>query len=173
MAWEAVVVKGRRPKPPGQRLGHRADPHPVLVGGRPDIEEFAEPPESLPEDAKRFWHEHVPYLASAGLLDRVDTAALEMVATAYARFWQANRVLEEDGLFVEGSRGQTKPHPAVRIEADARDAFIRGCESFGLSPLARVRLGLAELSRRTLSAELADKLGPLRLEVVEGTAEDD
>jgi P27 family predicted phage terminase small subunit len=167
------VMRGPKPKPSDPAKSHRPKPHPVLVGGHPELEEFGEPPEHLPADAKRFWVQHVPWLTSAGLLDRVDVAALEMLATTYARFWQAKRVVESDGLFVEGSRGQAKISPAVRIEAESRDAFLRLAEQFGLSPLARIRLGLADLTRKSLQQDLLSSLGPVELTVVEGSVVDD
>ena len=158
-------MRGRRPKPPTEeRKGHRAPPHPVVLGGRPELDEVRRPPPDLPAEARDLWGEIVVRLIDVGLVDRVDTASLEAMTTAYARFRQARRVIASDGLFVEGSRGQPRLHPAVRLEQESWAAFARWSEFFGLTPLSRVRLGLAELSRRSLAAEMHDQLGPLKLE---------
>ena len=46
--------------------------------------------------------------------------------------------------------------------------YLRFAEEFGLTPVARTRLGLAELRRRrSMVDELRDSLGPPNLEPVE------
>jgi P27 family predicted phage terminase small subunit len=161
-------MKGRKPKPVEQRIregnpGHRPLPEPVLVSGRPDRGELAEPPAHLPDEAKEFWREHVSRLVEVGMVDRVDVPALEMMATQYALSRQAQRAIEEHGFFAEGSRGQMREHPAVRSQRDASTLFLRFAEQFGLTPSARARLGLAELHRRSLQAEMTDGLGAPKL----------
>ena len=49
--------------------------------------------------------------------------------------------------------------PALRVERDAWQAFLRFAEQYALTPVARTRLGLAELHRRTLAEELDEQLG--------------
>src|SRR4051794_19015451 len=123
-------MQGRKPKPPGTALGHRRPPDRVIVGGRGDLAELDVPPDHLCEDARRFWAEYVPHLTSIGLVDRVDVPGLEMLATSYARWVQANRVVNADGLFEATARGGLKMHTALRIETEARDAFHRIAEQF-------------------------------------------
>ena len=48
-------------------------------------------------------------------------------------------------------------NPAVRIEREAAKALLHLAEHYGLTPVARVRLGLSELKRKGLQAELAAK----------------
>lgn len=154
-------MKGRKPKPIEQRrkegnAGKRPVPEALLVAGRPDLQELAEPPEHLPKMAKEFWTSTIVKLAEVGILDRVDVPVLEMLASQYAMVRGSQKVLDEDGYFVRGSVGQIRPHPALKIHNDATDRFLKLAEHYALTPIARTRLGLAELHRRSLKKELED-----------------
>lgn len=164
-------MKGRRPKPVEQKIaegnpGKRPLPEPLLVGGRLTEDDLAEPPADLPADAKRLWRRDVSRLVEVGIADKVDVAALEALCVAYARAKQAGRVVAKVGLFGEGAAGQLKEHPAVKIERESWAWFQRMAEQYGLTPIARTRLGQAELHRRTLAAELDEKIGEADLEEV-------
>jgi P27 family predicted phage terminase small subunit len=157
-------VRGRPPKPREQRVlegnpGKRPLPEPVVLGGRPDLKEMIEPPSHLHPDAKDFWKDSVVRLVEVGILDRVDTPALEQLATQYARIRAAQRVIDEAGYFARGSTGQIKEHPALKIEERATNLFLKLAEHYGLTAIARTRLGLAELHRRSLAQELTEGLG--------------
>jgi P27 family predicted phage terminase small subunit len=158
---------GRRPKPIELKLregnpGRRTLPDPVVLGGRPS--EPIEPPEALDEDAKDFWREAIPIFHRVGLLDTIDRAALEMTATAYARVVQCRRAIQEHGMFSRGSKNQFAEHPALASERVAMTVFLRFAEQYALTPLARTRLGMVELQRRSMQDELADRLGKPVLE---------
>jgi P27 family predicted phage terminase small subunit len=170
-------VRGRKPKPVEQRrleggrdVSHRAVAEPLLVAGRP-AHEFDEPPDDLPRDAREFWRSTVSRLIEVGMLDLVDDVALRMLSTQYARWCQAGRVVAVDGHFVRGSVGQLREHPAVKIEREAHGLFVKTAEQFGLTPMARTRLGLAELHRRSLHTEMEQALGSV--DVIESDAHDD
>jgi P27 family predicted phage terminase small subunit len=170
-------MRGRKPKPVEQRrleggrdVSHRAVPEVMLVAGRPE-HELDEPPADLPADGQVFWRDTVHRLIEVGMLDLVDEVALRMMAVQYARWRQAGRVIAEDGHFARGSVGQLREHPAVRIERDAHALFMKTAEQFGLSPMARTRLGLAELHRRSLHNEMERALGAP--DIVDGEAVSD
>jgi P27 family predicted phage terminase small subunit len=163
MPGRSDSVRGRPPKPVEERVrdgtpGHRPLPEVLLVSGRPDLQELAEPPETLPREAKEFWHDVVLELVKIGMVDRVDRPVLKQLAVQYARIEQAQRVLAQDGHFTRGSVGQLKEHPALKIEANATALFLKLAEHYGLTPVARTRLGLAELHRRTLEQEFGSGL---------------
>lgn len=152
-------MRGRKPKPAEQRkregnAGKRPLPDVVLVSGRPDLDEMREPPAHLTDDAKDFWKDSVVRLVDVGILDRVDVPALEQLCEQYARVRAAQRVIAEVGMFARGSTGQIREHPALKIEREATAMFLRLAEHFALTPIARTRLGLAELHARTLAQEL-------------------
>jgi P27 family predicted phage terminase small subunit len=169
-------VRGPKPKPVEQRrlegrdVSKRPMPEPLLVAGRPE-HELDKPPAGLPLEAKRYWRKTVARLVEVGMIDLVDEAALRMLSIQYARWLKAGEAIAEEGMFTVGSRGQPKEHPAVRVEREATVLYLRTAEQFGLTPMARTRLGLAELHRRSLHAEMDRALdaGPVvDGEVVDG-----
>jgi P27 family predicted phage terminase small subunit len=136
----------------------RALPEPVLVGGRLTVDELRDPPAHLPPEAQDFWRDSVARLVEVGIVDKVDVPVLEQLSTQYARIRQAQRVLAQDGHFVRGSVGQLRPHPALKVEQDATTLFLKMAEHYALTPVARTRLGLAELHRRSLAQEINEGL---------------
>lgn len=171
-------MRGRKPTPIEQRIAEgnphkKPIPEPVLVSGRPDLDEMAEPPAHLPDEAKEFWTTSVQRLVEVGIIDRVDAPVLEQLSVQYARIRQAQRVLTQDGHFVRGSVGQLREHPAIKIEREATGMFLKIAEHYALTPIARTRLGLAELHRRSLSQELREGLGRPDLEPILVTEDGD
>jgi P27 family predicted phage terminase small subunit len=171
-------MRGRKPTPIEQRVRQgnpqrRPLPAPVVVGERVDQ---LEPPADLPEEAREAWREVVPKLSESGLLQGVDRLALELMFTQYARAKQAGRVVAEQGHVALGSTGQITEHPSMATERNATNLFAKFMEQYGLTPVARTRLGLAELERVSLAKQMERELGPNPLtdppkgEVVEGEA---
>lgn len=141
-------MKGPPPKPREirEREGNPAKrplPGKVVVGGEPTAP--MKPPAHLPKDAKAWWKEAVPALQEIGVLDTIDTAALELMSTAYARAREAGRIIAKEGTTTFGSQGQTVEHPAMSTERNATALFLRYAEHYALTPVARTRLGLAQL----------------------------
>jgi P27 family predicted phage terminase small subunit len=171
-------MRGRKPTPVEQRVAEgnpqrRPIPQPMLVSGRPNLHELDEPPAHLPPEAQEFWKTSVTRLIEVGIIDRVDVPVLEQLATQYARIRQAQRVLAKDGHYSRGAAGQLKRHPAMDIESNATMMFLKIAEHYALTPIARTRLGLAELHRRSLAAELNDGLGTPDLKPVPTMTSDD
>jgi P27 family predicted phage terminase small subunit len=160
-------MRGRKPKPIEQRIaegnpGRRPLPQPVHVD-KANLDEMLEPPEDLDPAAKEFWTFAVEKLTSIGVLDRVDQPALEMLATAYARVGHARDAITKYGHFTRGSSGQIKEHPAVKLERESVQTFLKLAEQFALTPVARTRLGLAQMQGRSMAAEMEDALGATEL----------
>jgi P27 family predicted phage terminase small subunit len=170
-------MRGRKPKPVEQRIAEgnprkHAIPKPVLVSGRPSLHELDVPPAHLAPEAQEFWATSVTRLIEVGIIDRVDVPMLEQLATQYAIIRQAQRVLAVDGHFSRGAAGQLKRHPAMDILTTATGTFSKLAEHFALTPIARTRLGLAELHRRSLATELSEGLGTPDLVPVTLTSDD-
>lgn len=158
-------MRGRKPKPVEQQIaegnpGKRALPEPVHISSG---EALYEPPEHLLPDAKRFWARTIPVLDKIGMLDGVDSAALEMAATAYARFRGAQRTIADEGAFQKTARGGLKEHPAVGLERRQMEVFLRFAEQYGLTPVARTRLGLAKLEAASMADEMQERFGKPKL----------
>jgi P27 family predicted phage terminase small subunit len=153
-------VKGRKPEPVEQRRlewnpARRPLPEPVLVAGRRPLE----PPAGLPAEALDVWDAVVPTLDRIGLLDGVDALALEGLCVLAARARAARDLIEREGIVAHTAKGVPVVHPAVRVERDAWRAFLHFAEQYALTPVARTRLGLAELQRRSLADELETAIG--------------
>jgi len=177
-----MAMTGRKPKPVEQRIREGNPqrtplPEPMLVAGRPPEDDpMLEVPEDMPADGKEAWNAVVPTLAEVGLLDRVDRLMLQAMCVQWARARQAGKVIAKQGHLIRGAGGHIREHPSLRTERDSYAAFSRFAEQFALSPVARTRLGLAEIHRRTLKAEFDSALGeadlqPVDADVVENEAE--
>lgn len=161
-------MRGRKPIPIEQRIAEgnpsrRPLPQPVQLD-RANLDELREPPENLDPAAKEFWTFAVDRLLEADILDRVDAPALEMLSTAYARVGHARDAIKKYGHFTRGSSGQVKEHPAVKLERESVALFLKLAEQYALTPVARTRLGLAQLQGRSMVAEMDDRLGKAELE---------
>lgn len=158
-------MQGRMPTPVENRIREgnpqkRKMPEPLLVAGRVnDVENEFEPPEDMPEAGKQAWRTVVPELAAVGLLDHVDKLALEMMCIQYARMKQVGKVIARQGHLVRGAGGTLREHPSLKTEREAAGLFFRVAEQYALTPVARTRLGLAELHRRALKDEFNSALG--------------
>lgn len=146
-------LRGPKPKPVELKLlagnpGGR--PHPA--GGRPSRVKPGRPdrPPELTAEAAAEWDRIVPELTEAGLLAKVDRAALAAYCFAWAELVGATAILEAEGRIVrepmQNSKGEVigekvKNHPANRLMSDASARVKAYLSEFGLTPAARQRLG--------------------------------
>jgi P27 family predicted phage terminase small subunit len=129
----------------------------VVIGGRPDD---LPAPARLTEHEAAVWSEVVPPLLAVGLLDRVDTFALEALVLCVARWREAEDLLKVEGMFVESPNGYRIAHPAVAVAQKAQAEYRSWCARFGLTPSDRIGLGMAAVRSRSLSQDLAERIGP-------------
>jgi hypothetical protein len=72
-------------------------------------------------------------------------------------------MLDAGGLIGEGARGLV-PHPATRIARDSWALALRIAGEYGLTAVARLRVGAAVLHQRTLAEELREWLNADEIE---------
>ena len=72
-------------------------------------------PSDIEDEAKKYITDVCDMLESNGVMERVDTAALTMLARNYSTFIKASKQLEKDGLTVVSDRGNIAAHPAIKI----------------------------------------------------------
>lgn len=103
-----------------------------------------------------------------------DTAALERLFGFYDEIERATRAIRTE-RFVEGSQGQPRLNPAAKYLIDL-EAAVRALEDrFGMTPRARLQLGIdfataqRSLAKLNEAFEVPDMPDP-RLEVVDGDA---
>ena len=154
--------RGPKPKPAEVRkregtYSKAAHGEVVVLGGKPSA---LAAPEHVTDRVRAVWDEIVPTLLAVGLLDRADGPALEAMASAVAQFREANEVVEKEGMFVASPNGYRIAHPAVAVANKAAAEYRSWCARFGLTPSDRIGLGLAAVRSRSLTEDLAEKIGP-------------
>lgn len=134
-------MKGRKPIPtaikrlngnPGRRPLNDAEPK-LPVGG------FS-CPKHLNALAKKEWRRVVVDMRVAGVLTRVDRAALEAYCVSYARWLQAEEEVEREGITIVGPKGGVMKNPAVSVSLQERAIMHKFAAEFGMTPSSRSRL---------------------------------
>ena len=148
-------MRGPRPKPtaikkmlgnPGKRALNDREPQPI-----PGIPKC---PMWLTGVARQEWDEITPLLDGLGVLYRTDGKAVAAYAVCYARWRQAEKLIEKygpmveepvlariksgDDLVVVGTR--LKRNPATIIARDMMQQMRAFLSEFGLTPSARTRI---------------------------------
>jgi P27 family predicted phage terminase small subunit len=124
---------------------------PALRPGEPD------PPADLTEAERAAWGELVAQCREHGaLLTRADRSVLEVAARSTVLWREAIARLSKSGGTVvvrnqDGSVRGVSQHPAVAQAAKFAGTLTRALETLGLTPAARVRLGI-----RTAAAAAPD-----------------
>lgn len=138
-----MSVAGRKPKPPELRLiegnpGHRPIPENTP---KPFPKAPTRPAWILPE-AKREWSRIVPHLERLGLLTIVDRAALTGYCQSWARYRQAEDILNKKGFTLITGQGTEIQRPEVAISRNMLQQIRAFAAEFGLTPSSRGRIQL-------------------------------
>lgn len=97
-------------------------------------------PEQFSDDAKAVWKTITTELVNLKLLTTVDIFVLEMLVREVEKYWQAEKMIMEEGLMTKAGTGALKKHPALDISAIAWRNVMQAISHYGLSPAARQRL---------------------------------
>lgn len=82
-----------------------------------------------------------------------DAVAIDLLGRNLAKIEIIDRWLQAHGLFEELTN---EPQPILRIYWQAMNAAMRACDALGLTPTARVRLGIGVAhAERDMAAEMA------------------
>lgn len=141
-------------------ISHRAVPPVITLAPKLDATHIPEPPDDIPEEGKQLWRDVVPFLAEVNVVQEIDLPAVKAMCVAYAQMERARRVLDEQGYFALGSTGQMTEHPAKRIHDTSSALWLRYAQEFGLTTMARTRLGLLDVQRKSIQQEMDWTLGP-------------
>jgi P27 family predicted phage terminase small subunit len=141
---------GRRPLPSAMKklrgnAGKRKlnDSEPVAPSGVPEM------PQGLGKVAAKEWRSIVPELVQLGVLTKVDAKALAAYCHAFARWFQAERLVEKYGVIVEepilhmGEESgfvRIKKNPACNVSEIAMKTMKSFLVEFGMTPAARSRI---------------------------------
>ena len=113
-------------------------------------------------EAKREWTRIVPELERMGLLTLVDRAALANYCQWWARWVQAERILQELGLTFVTPKGYVQQRPEVAIAHKAAAMCRAFMSEFGLTPSARTRLSVEKPQEADPFAEFLAQSGQMR-----------
>jgi P27 family predicted phage terminase small subunit len=70
----------------------------------------------------------------------------------------ASANIQQFGVLVKGANGVPVANPLLRVQKDASATMLRFAESLGLTPAARIRLGLMEITGMSLLSTLSSSL---------------
>ena len=101
-------------------------------------------PTDIEDEARAYIENVIEKLEETGIMDKVDNAALSMLARNYSTFIKASKVLEKDGLTVISDRGNLTAHPLIKVAKDAQIQAMKVMVEFGLTAKARTKLSKME-----------------------------
>ena len=113
--------------------------------------------------AKAEWRRMGRLLIDAGVLTSLDTTALALYCSSYARYVKAEEMLEQDGAVTEGVGGSLISSPYIAISNQAMIQMTRLLGEFGMTPASRTRIpgtqGAEKSSHRSLGANQQSERG--------------
>jgi P27 family predicted phage terminase small subunit len=149
-------------RPLATRQGKSAPP-PSLLLIPGDLEAAPEPPRGLLKTTRETWQAYWSSQVSRAVDRAADAQRLERWIHAVDQWHRANRTLRRFPL-VKGSMGQPVLSPLADYVAKLERTIATAEEEFGMTPRARLRLGLhvADLARTAadLNAMIADDEEP-------------
>ena len=113
----------------------------VVRGVRPDRINTSEPqppkaepkcPTWLSRDAKVVWKRTAEQLRSMGLLFEADQDVLVAYVGAVVNYQRATKLVDQEGIVVEGRRDGMVTNPAVRVQRDAAQQIRMLASELGL-----------------------------------------
>lgn len=108
----------------------------------------AEPkcPTWLSREAKTVWKRTADQLRTMGLLYEADQDVLVAYVGAVVNYQRATKIVDTEGVLVEGRRDGMVTNPAVRVQRDAAQQIRMLAGELGLTPASRTRLKAEETS---------------------------
>lgn len=94
----------------------------------------------LPEDVAERAESTLALLVSQGILNPCDAEPFARYVQHLRIAYEANRIIERDGVISIDKNGIPHKHPALQIHRDNSITALRYEEQFGLTPSARMRL---------------------------------
>lgn len=83
---------------------------------------------------------------------------VEQIARYYDEIETFQKVIDEEGLTVQGYAGQTVAHPLLKEQTTRQSLINKALSTLGYSPSDRARLQLTELKAESLDKALANRI---------------
>lgn len=100
-------------------------------------------PRDMPEEAKAEWRRIVPQLEEAELLTTIDRGLLVRYCCAWADWVELQALVQQSGKVLKGARGHLVRNPLWFQLQDAGATLSELGKQLALSPVARIRAGIA------------------------------
>jgi len=152
------VAKGR---PPDPGRAHRGTGHRPQAGRGKALDVLPgeldlTPPAELPTGAAELWRRAAAELAPRGL-NAGDLPLVEMLVVAAYRHRQASAIIDQIGVLAKSKQGPVL-NPLLKVEKETAATYLRLAETLGLSPAARVRLGLMQIAGQSILLTIAEQV---------------
>ncbi len=146
---------GNHPKPGEARKPRAVSP--LVVATPPE----AFPPSPvIPAEVHAVWRSVVSDLGAANNMRASYLPAVEAYCLAVYTHAQAATNITQFGVLVKGPNGPIA-NPLLKVQKDAAATMLRFAETLGLTPAARIRLGLMEITGMSILSTLNTSLdGP-------------
>lgn len=102
-----------------------------------------EPPKHLKGKGKKEWQRILPELYRAGLVTKIDGAALAAYCDCFALWDEASIEIKKNGILTKGENGEPTINPAVKVSNAAMDRMRKFLVEFGMTPSSRSRVKTA------------------------------
>ncbi len=157
------MAKGRPADPARARRGTGNRPKPgeakkvkAIVPTINSVIQVAEPfppPLDLPEQVHDVWRAAVADLGGANHMRDSFQPVLFAYCNAVYVHAQAVANIQQYGVLVKGPHGPIS-NPLLKVQKDSAATMLRMAETLGLTPAARIRVGLMEVTGMSLLAGL-------------------
>lgn len=138
-------MRGRKAKPtaikvlegnPGKRALNHTEPMPTT--DKPSC------PKHIQGEARREWNRISKDLHSAGLLSKIDKAALAIYCQAWGRWIEAEENIRKVGPIVKSPSGYPIQNPFLSVANRAMSQMQKIMVEFGMTPSSRSRINLTD-----------------------------
>jgi P27 family predicted phage terminase small subunit len=140
---------GNRPQ-----AGEAKKVKPIVTLPGTEVVQVAEafpPPTTLPDEVAGVWRAAVSDLGGANHMRESFVPVLEAYCNAVYVHAQAIANIQQYGVLVKGPHGPVT-NPLLKIQKESAASMLRFAETLGLTPAARVRVGLMEVTGMSLLA---------------------
>lgn len=141
------MTPGRRPKPVALRIisANKAAPKGVKgLGVKTDAEINIDPPDHLGPDGIAEWERVMQFIGPLRIAQESDRAMLGCYCASYEMWRRAEKEMQETGYRLThiNESGNPVKNPLVAIISTAKADMLRYAGEFGLTPVARARIGV-------------------------------
>lgn len=136
-------VRGPHPQPDKLKVLHGRPSHEKkqkLVDRKNT--EIPTPPKFLSSSAKYEWKRICEVMKDQNVITKADRAALASYCTSYARWKEAEALIDAEGMVLVTDKGYSYQHPAVSIAQKERMLMRQFLTELGLTPSSRARLNV-------------------------------